>query len=182
MKVTSKTAWSTFSNHLHNFIRSKVNNKIDAEDILQDVFVKVHLNIHQLKEEDKLQSWIFNITRNTINNYWRKKSQKENYVHTELDENPDNDWVIPFENCISKMIYFLPEEERDLIIRSEINGEKQKDIAHELKIPYPTIKSRIQRGREHLKQQFKDCCQVEISKSGQFISGNNEMDSCSKCS
>jgi len=66
--------WKKFNTSLLNFIKSKINSNQDAEDILQDVFIKVSNNIHKLKDIKKVKSWVFTITRNIIYDYYKKNN------------------------------------------------------------------------------------------------------------
>lgn len=183
MSVTSTIAWNEFSEYVLNFIQSKIRNKTDSEDLLQEVFVKIHLHISELKEEEKLQSWIFNITRNTINDYWKRNKHliPSELTPSDAYEREEENWTLQFEKCLSHMIGDLPEKYREPMIRSELNGEKQKAVAEELQLSYSATKSRIQRGRELLKQSFKACCNVEINANGQVVSGDTEMSHCKRC-
>ena len=71
MAVTTKTIWEEFRDSLKGFISARVQNKDDAEDILQDVFFKIHKKIDTLKDESRLPSWIYQITRHSIIDYYR---------------------------------------------------------------------------------------------------------------
>ena len=64
--MTTEAIWNEFGSGLFGFIKGKVNNQENAEDIFQDVFIKIHQKSGQLKEEDKLSSWVYQITRNAI--------------------------------------------------------------------------------------------------------------------
>lgn len=65
--------WDEFGFELGNFIKSKVSQVQDAEDILQEVFIKIFKNIDQLEKQSALKSWIYKITRNTIIDYYKRK-------------------------------------------------------------------------------------------------------------
>lgn len=182
MTDTTIHTWDLFSDYIFNFIKTKVKTEDDAKDVLQEVFLKVHLNIEKLKDTEKLQSWIFNITRNTINDYWKKqKSTVQVEEIPELDNNNNEDYTSYFEVCLKSMISDLPEKYREAIQLSEIDNKKQKEISDTLNISYSGLKSRVQRGRELLKNSFKECCNIQINKSGQVISGDIEMEHCTKC-
>ena len=71
MTVASEQLWETFSGPLHHFIRRRVSDPHSAEDILQDVFLKIHTHIDKLRTQDRLTSWIYQITRNAIADYYR---------------------------------------------------------------------------------------------------------------
>ena len=66
--------YTEFRSVLLNYIKKKVANSHDAEDILQNTFIKVATNLDSVNRPEKLQSWIFTITRNNINDYYRQKS------------------------------------------------------------------------------------------------------------
>ena len=65
--------WKQFHQQLLGFIASKVNDQAMAEDILQDVFIKVLNNIDSLSAADKLQPWLYQICRHAIIDYYRSK-------------------------------------------------------------------------------------------------------------
>ena len=86
---------------------------------------------------------------------------------------------------MSSMISLLPEEYRNIIIDSEIKGIKQKDLAEKYGMAYPSMRSRVQRGRERLKQLFYNCCHIETDRLGNVLeaqSRNNCDGPCTPCS
>ncbi|MDF1517540.1 MAG: sigma factor, partial [Lutibacter sp.] len=64
--------WNNFHKELEGFIYSRVKDRDATNDILQDIFIKIQNNLGTLRDESKLSSWIYQITRNTINDYFRK--------------------------------------------------------------------------------------------------------------
>ncbi len=71
-----ENVWQQFHLKLKSFINSKVHDNSIADDMLQEVFIRIHTNIHTLKDETRLQSWIYQITRNVITDYYRKAAQQ----------------------------------------------------------------------------------------------------------
>lgn len=180
METTVQAAWKDFSSHVFNFIHSKVKVREDAEDILQDVFLRIQLNISQLHNDQNLKPWVFQIARNAMNDYWKNLSLKRNAEGSpemqQVDVEPDiADKYI--DKCIVRLIDTLPVKYREAIKESEINGKKQTELAEQLGISYSTLKSRVQRGREMLKQSLADCCNFQINEKHQLVSGNSS-DSC----
>ena len=89
--------WGDFHSHLYAFIFGKVNNKELSEDILMDVFIKIQTKLSDLKDINKLESWIFQITRNAINDHYRSK--RNNYELTAFN-------FVYFSSCnVSKQEY-----------------------------------------------------------------------------
>lgn len=184
MEVT--TIYNQFYSHLLGYVKSKVRSKEDAEDILQNVFIRIASNIHNLSDDVKLKNWIFTITRNAIIDYYRVNANKKKFAVTgEIDENileaDDPDPTKGLDQCIGKMIGLLPEEYRDIIIDSELNGVKQKDLADKYGMAYPSMRSRVQRGRERLKHLFYNCCHIETDKRGNVLVAQGKKNCDGSC-
>lgn len=184
MEVTS--IYKQFHKELLGYLKSKIRSKEDAEDILQNVFIKISANVDKLTEEVKLKNWIFTITRNAIIDYYRVNANKRKVAITEeIDEDifaaDDPDPTKGLDQCMNTMIALLPMEYRDIIFESEINGVKQKDLADKFGIAYPSLRSRVQRGRERLKQLFYNCCHIETDKHGNVINAQGRTDCDGPC-
>jgi len=179
--------YKQFNSGLLGYIRSKVRSREDAEDILQDVFIKISANLDKLTEDVKLKNWIYTITRNAIIDYYRINANKKKVAVNEqisddiLEPEEDSDPSKGLDQCMTGMIGLLPDEYRDIIIESEIRGVKQKDLADKYGIAYPSLRSRVQRGREKLKQLFYNCCHIETNKLGNVIEAQTKTDCAGPC-
>jgi RNA polymerase sigma-70 factor, ECF subfamily len=182
--------YSQFHRSLLSFIRSRIRSKEDAEDILQNVFIRISANVDKLSEDEKLKAWIFTITKNAIIDYYRANASKRKITaEEEIDENvrdvSESDATQGLEQCISSMIGLLPSEYRDIIIDSELKGIRQKDLADKYGMPYPSLRARVQRGRERLKQLFYNCCHIETDSRGNVLEAKGRSDCnapCNPCS
>jgi RNA polymerase sigma-70 factor, ECF subfamily len=184
MEVT--TIYKQFNSELLGYVRNKVRSKEDAEDILQNVFIRISSNVDKLTDGLKLKNWIFTITRNAIIDYYRVNANKRKVaVSTELDENilgtEDPDPTKGLDQCMNTMIQLLPDEYREIIMDSEIKGVKQKDLAEKYHIAYPSMRSRVQRGRERLKQLFYNCCHIETDNLGNIMEAKGRTDCAGPC-
>jgi RNA polymerase sigma-70 factor (ECF subfamily) len=182
--------YSEFHSSLLTFIKSKVRSKEDAEDILQNVFIKISANISSLSDDKKLTSWIYSIARNAIIDYYRSNANKRSQS---LDERLEE--VLPEETaandakgldeCLGGMIAQLPDDYKTIILDSEIEGISQKELAVKYDMAYPTVRSRVQRGRERLKQLLNNCCHIEADKHGNILNVDKKSDcgdACNSCS
>lgn len=180
------TIYKQFHNDLLGYVKSKVRSKEDAEDILQNVFIKISSGVDKLSEEVKLKSWIFTITRNAIIDYYRVTASKKKFtVPEEIDENipvgDDPDPTKGLDQCLNSMISLLPDEYRDIIVDAEIKGIRQKDLAERYGMAYPSMRSRIQRGRERLKKLFYNCCHIETDRHGNILAAQAKADCDGPC-
>lgn len=174
--------YTRFYQVLLGFIKSKVNNQQDAEDILQNVFIKVAAGVGELNRKEKLQSWIYAITRNSIIDYYRVNSGKKSSTSEEdmAERFTDEEYIDTtkgLDYCLMNFVKQLPAEYRDIIIDVEIKGLKQKDLTEKYQLAYPSVRSRVQRGRERLKQFLLDCCHIQWDKRGNIL----EVQSRSAC-
>jgi RNA polymerase sigma-70 factor, ECF subfamily len=163
--------YNTFNKSLLGFIKSKVRQKEDAEDILHNVFLKITVNVHTLSKKEKLQNWLFRVTRNAIIDYYRSKSRKgiqlydSDLLDTPEDEIPE-EAIEELVGCVKPFISQLPEKYREFILESEINGVRQIELSQKYSLAYPSVRSRVQRGRERLKDIFLQCCRIDLDSRG----------------
>lgn len=168
------TIYNQFHQALLGFIKSKVNNHHDAEDILQNVFIKISSGIDDLSQKEKLHSWIYAIARNSIIDYYRASSNKKDVlIGDDISESftleEYNDTTKGLDCCLMNLMNQLPEEYKNLIIDVELNGVKQKELAQKYNLAYPSIRSRVQRGREKFKQLLLNCCNIESDNRGNIL-------------
>lgn len=159
--------WNKFKEDLLGFIKARVNNKDIAEDLLQEVFVKIHSKANTLSEGDKLAAWVYQITRNTITDYYRKTDRHVFKDSVEVNFPED----ITYLNkdlllCLKPFIEELPEKYRDALLQTSFEDKSQKEYAEENGLSYSAAKSRIQRARVLLKQVFVACCPIKSDRYG----------------
>ncbi len=175
--------WRKFHEALLNYIKKNISNPEDAEDILQNVFLKIHTNIHQLKEKEKVSSWLYRVTRNTIIDTYRVNGNKKAELLTHLDDkigmeddSLEKSWELEISSCVKRMIRQLPEKYRTVLAWYEFDGLTHKQIAQRLGISVSGSKTRVQRSREKMKELFICGCNTE----GEFKKGKS-ADSPAAC-
>ncbi len=181
MKVT-ENIWQEYHSRLASFIRGKVDGDA-VDDLLQDVFLKIHLHIDSLKDDTKLESWLYQITRNVITDYYRSRRVAEElpeWIEQPLPEQKDS-IRRELSACLEPMVRHLPDKYRNAVQLSEIENRTQKEIAELEGISLSGAKSRVQRGRALLKSMLDDCCQFEINSKNQVISYEKKQRNCKFC-
>ena len=175
--------WNEFHKRISLFVEDRIFDKGLTEDCVQDVFIKINTGLYTLRDESKLESWIFQITRNTIADFNREKMRHStiplgNYdQESEVEENINSkvsQWIVPF-------IKQLPEKYSIPLMLYEIDGLSQKEISEKENISLSGAKSRIQRGRVKLKEALTDCCQFEIDKEGNVLDYSRRVKNNKKC-
>lgn len=161
--------WAQFSSALRSFIYSKVKNSADTEDILQNVFVKIHNNICSLKDDSKIKSWIYQIARNLIIDYFRNSNRTregELILEEFASSSTSNESMNEAISDMIKMMDSLPQEYCEALCLVEIEGVSQKEFAEKKGISYSGAKSRVQRARSMLKDMLLNCCHYQFDKYG----------------
>lgn len=174
--------WREYHSRLYSSILSRIGKASAADDILQEVFMRIHSQIDTPKDYGKIQSWIYQITRNAIIDYYRAQKKTEELPprlagpELKLSDKEKED----ISNCLMPMIESLPDPYRQAVMLSEIQGRTQKEVAEEQRISLSGAKSRVQRGRAMIKDMMLGCCHLEFDRRGNIIDYERKGD-CSCC-
>lgn len=174
--------WSQYREALLAFLRSKVANPDDVDDLLQEILLKTHKGLDGLSKTSSLKAWIFQIANNTIVDFYRARGR-------EADMHPDDLWYSGndeaerhmFEGCVAPFMDALPPDVARLLRRIDLQGMSQKDCAADLGISYSTLKSRVQAGRLQLRQLFERCCELSFDANGAIVDYRRRADTCGHC-
>lgn len=148
-------------------------NEKDAEDLVQDTFLKAYQNLDKFKEGTNARAWLFTILTNTfINKFRRKKKEREilgaddlrpvrqnfhDLGQVELQQNPESRAMhSTFSEELRDSLEAIPEEFRMVVVLADLNDFSYKEIAHILDCPVGTVMSRLFRGRKLLRASLVD--------------------------
>jgi RNA polymerase sigma-70 factor (ECF subfamily) len=133
-----------------------VNDKMIAEDIIQNVFIKYYENMSNIREKEYVASWIYTTARNEIFSLFRKKLRKSEEIVNEDYEFPaENNLAVEYENIELKKIIMnelelLPQEQKEVYLLREYSGLSYKEIADIQQIDEELVKSRLFKTRQKL--------------------------------
>jgi len=179
---SSDEIWHEYHSSLLSFIRQRVDS-LDAEDIRQVVFLKVHEKLSTLEDDKKLESWLYQIARNAIVDYYRIKrpsSEPPSWL-SDAEEDQGESVRRELSMCLLPMIKALPDKYCSALYISEIEGKPQTEVALREKLSVSGAKSRIQRGRKLLREMLHDCCEIEINKNNQLVDYQPKGARCKSC-
>ncbi len=172
--------WKDYHDKLHGFIQSRVGDGLVADDILQDVFLRIHSRIDTLRDTGKIRGWIYQITRNAIIDHYRSSRETQEVPESlaDMEEEPSDQARQEIAGCLVPMIQSLPESYRQAIMMSEIDGLTQKQVAAKEGLSVSGAKARVQRGRTKLKQLLLDCCQFQFDHLGRVMDYEDPDGAC----
>ena len=166
----TEAIWHQLHQDLRQFIGRRVGDGDTADDILQDIFLKIHTQVGRVRDEQKLVSWTYQVTRNAIADYYRSRRHDVELPETlAVDDDDDPDLSGEFAPCLRPMIDALPDKYREVLLLTEYEGLTLQAVADRLKLSLSGIKSRVQRGRELLKGSLLQCCHFEFDRRGRMI-------------
>lgn len=183
MEPTLTFIYNTFGKQLHNIVCNKVGRHDDCHDILQEVYLKILININKVEQADNMTAYLVTLTNNTVIDHFRKTKP---VAHTEITEGAfASDDVIKDKSlqladcCLRSMIESLPDIYRDALIATELESMKLKDYAEKAGISLSNAKVRVQRAKEKLKDIIMQCCSYDFDKYGN-ITACNPIACCKK--
>ena len=141
---------------VRNIIYITMNNSALVDDIAQDVFITVYRNLKHFRFESQFTTWLYRVTVNRCKDYLRKMNVRKIFFPIE-DGTDISEYSTPVEtNDISRIVMEaiskLPVKLRMPLILKDIEGFSYQEISETLKCEMGTVKSRIFRGREKLKE------------------------------
>lgn len=164
--------WAEFAQPLRAFLVRRVPPGVEADDLLQDVFLRVVRHLGTLRATDRLESWLFQIARNALRDSLRARLRRDGRtdaldVEPAVAEGADVDAAeAELAPCLTAMIGRLAEPYRTAITLTSIEGLTQAEAAHRAGVSISGMKSRVQRGREQLRQMLVRCCEIAVDVRG----------------
>jgi len=173
--------WSSYNQDIKRFILSKVKDEQLTNDLLQDTFIKAYSKLDAVKDDTKVKSWLLSIARNVSIDYFRKSNKTVPLNSFDIKDEFWEEKEHTPQDCLPGIIKNLPKKYRDPLFLADIKGFKQTEVAERLKLPLPTVKSQIQRGRKLIKQGYIDCCDYTENEKGQLIGELKSKENCKVC-
>ena len=161
-----------FEKKLEYYVRKRISNECDAEDVLQNIIVKIHSNIGSIADAGKIYSWVFTIAHNEIIDYYRRNDHTAMELTDDMEDLneanlSENDEVL---SCVKSTINKLPEKHKQAIILTEFKNMPQKELSEKLSLSRSGTKSRIQRARKKIKELMESNCELEIERRNDVVS------------
>jgi RNA polymerase sigma-70 factor (ECF subfamily) len=186
--------WRELRARLHAFIARRVENPADVEDLLQEAFLRIHQHLSTVRDTGRLLPWIFQLVRNVITDYYRAASRRHEIPGHSLGDNEgdtgeresaaslhSNEHTLhryDLAPCLTPLIERLPEHYREAVRLVEMEGLPQRELSERFAVSLSGAKSRVQRGRDKLKDLLLHCCQVELDKRGNVMDYHPEAEGC----
>lgn len=195
MEADAQEIWQQIHHGLRAFIAKRVANEAEADDIVQDVWLKMQRGFGGLKDQSRLLPWIYQIARHTIIDYYRAPGRRrempaglaadlEAYqsLSTVTTASKDSGQLrTELAGCLRPMIERLSKDYRQAVMLVEVEGFTQQASAKRLGLSLSGMKSRVQRGRKQLKQMLDECCLIQLDRRRGVIDYEVRDSGCDPC-
>ena len=159
---------------MHSFVRARVRDRTDADDITQEALLRLYRNVHTLRDAGALEGWAFQIARSAIADHYRRPAQRATPIDPAdaeellagMDDRSDRDSAGELAGCVSSLLGRVPENYRRALELTDVSGLTQTRAAEELGLSTSGMKSRVQRGRRMLREEVERCCHVALDSRG----------------
>ncbi|MEM8961856.1 MAG: sigma-70 family RNA polymerase sigma factor [Acidobacteriota bacterium] len=173
--------WRQLRDQVKRFVARRLP-AADAEDVAQDVLVRLLQNADKLVAARQSSAWVYGVARNAVADYFRARRPDQAGETAEADRLGDEDEHRGFaefggshsvhEEVVSwlrPMVDDLPEKYREPLLLADFEGRKQREVATELGLSVAATKSRIQRARVMLGEQLRACCEIALDPDGRAV-------------
>jgi RNA polymerase sigma-70 factor (ECF subfamily) len=170
----ARGAWKELEHHLRPYLARRVASAADVDDLLQDVFVRLHRGLASLEDDESFGGWVYRIARNAVADHARKNARQpagewRDAVAPDVGATEPENLQTDLAECVALFISRLPSPYREAVTLTELEGLTQKQAADMLGVSLSGLKSRVQRGRERIRHMFDECCEISIDGRGRVV-------------
>jgi RNA polymerase sigma-70 factor (ECF subfamily) len=178
-------AWRQHKGELRAFLAHQCHSTAEADDLLQDVFLKAVQQGQTFCHIDNPRAWLFHVARNLLIDRLRlSKATIELPEDLASEEEVETASVDKLSQCLPRVLSELSAEDRQALVLCDIDGITQQDYARRLGLSLPAAKSRVQRARIRLQALLIKACQVKFDDAGKVccftprtpLTGDSKLD------
>ena len=177
---------------IKGFVGARVPDRASADDLTQEVLLKISTRLGSLKNSERIEAWAFRIARNSLADYFRTARatvhfQEEVHSRNLVSISDPGDFEEEarlrggINAYIRSVINDLPAIHREALLFTEYEGLSQVQLARRLGLSVSGAKSRVQRARAALKEEIERCCHWSTDRYGAVIDVQPRAGDCNSC-
>jgi len=158
--------WDQVVSKLRRFVARRAP-AADAEDVLQEALLAIQRGLPKLRDNERVGPWIYSVTRNAVIDQLRARGRADKKhgdfaLEPTTAGDPPDEVTTALAACVTVFVAQLPSPYREAITLTELQGRSQKEAAEMVGVSLSGMKSRVQRGRDKLREMFEQCCQLTL--------------------
>lgn len=179
----ARGAWQSLEARLRPFVTRRVRAEADVDDVMQDVFLRMLRGLPQLRGEERFGPWVYQVARSAIAEHRRQAARHPlagaapaEQAAPKGDDGDDGAVARELATYIAPFVAMLPSPYREALTLTELEGLTQKEAAAMLGVSLSGMKSRVQRGRQRLREALEACCEIALDARGRVVSCERRPD------
>lgn len=174
-----ETIWAEVGTSMEGFVRRRVSDPHQADDVVADVMLRIHQHLGTLDDRERVTAWVFRIARNAITDHYRRNGRRREVLAGALEPDPvpsaeawlddQQETLAELAACIRPLVQALPGDYRRALELTEFDGLSQVDAARVEGISVSGMKSRVQRGRRQFATLVQQSCDVTVDARGGLV-------------
>jgi RNA polymerase sigma-70 factor, ECF subfamily len=168
-------SWTSLQAQLRPFVARRIPTS-DVDDVVQNIFLRMQRSLVDLRDDERFGPWLFRLARSAIADHHRRAARQPFAADGVFDDpssptEADNENLVEQELAkhVAPFVAALPSPYREALTLTELEGLTQKQAATMLGVPLSTMKSRVQRGRDRLREVFTACCEISLDARGHVL-------------
>ena len=167
--------WTELHSRMQAFIGSRIEDHHTAEDLVQEVLLRLHRHLPKLRDEERVDAMAYTIARNAVTDHYRSGGRRREtpiedpdlFLAEQTEESDEaTDSVVELARCLTPLVDRLEDSYRDAIRLTDLGPLTQAEAADRLGLSVPGMKSRVQRARAQLRDRLRACCEVRLDPAG----------------
>jgi RNA polymerase sigma-70 factor (ECF subfamily) len=173
--------WRDLHPRLRGFVRTRIADPEAADDVAQEVLLRLHRSLADLRVEDRLDAFAYRIARNTIIDHYRARARAKEVpaapeeltsridADADTDDDPNGERAVQeLARCLEPLVQRLPEPYREALMLTDLGGLSQVAAASVTGLSVPGMKTRVQRARAQVHELLTSCCDVALDNRRQI--------------
>ncbi|HEX2274495.1 MAG TPA: sigma-70 family RNA polymerase sigma factor [Acidimicrobiales bacterium] len=171
--------WAEVGTSLQRFVRRRVSDPHEAEDVVAEVLLRIHQHLPDLSDRERVTAWVFRIARNTITDGYRRSGRRIETLTADVEPGAargadawldDQEIVLAdLASCIRPLVRALPRDYRRALELTDLEGRTQAEAARIEGVSLSGMKSRVQRGRRQFAALVRRCCEITTDSRGEPV-------------
>ena len=173
IEPAARGAWRDLEAKLRPFIARRVRAEADADDVVQEVFLRMQRGLAGLRDDERFGPWVYQVARSAIADHQRAAMRHplaNGVPAEEVAALSEGAVELNLAAYVAPFVAMLPSPYREALTLTELEGLTQKDAAAMLGISLSGMKSRVQRGRQQLRKALDDCCHIALDARNRVVS------------
>jgi RNA polymerase sigma-70 factor (ECF subfamily) len=180
IEANTRGAWQELEGQLRPFVARRLTDPSEVDDVLQEIFLRIQTGVADLRDTERFGPWVYRVARNALADHGRVRARHPLVAASPVDEEASQpapaaeDGAESAQQTLAKnlavFVAALPSPYREAVTLIELQGMSQKDAAEMLGISLSGMKSRVQRGRQQIREMLLDCCEIALDPRGRVLS------------